>query len=64
MVFNLNVCGQLLPGDLKPLVEGEFKEVVENAGGHVVQADEVFRGLFHARLWQSLEVTAALWQHF
>lgn len=48
--LNLDVCGQLLPGDLKPVVEGVFQEVVENAGGHVVQADEVLRGLPHARL--------------
>lgn len=47
--LNLDVRGQLLLGDLEPVVEGEFEEVVENIGGHVVQADEVLRGLSHAR---------------
>lgn len=61
--LNLDVRGQLLLGDLEPVVEGEFEEVVENIGGHVVQADEVLRGLSHARPWQSPEVAAALRQH-
>lgn len=57
---NLDVRGQLFAGDLKPVAEGEFEEVVENAGGDVLQADELLRGLSHARLRQRSEVAAAL----
>lgn len=54
------MCVQLLPWNVKLVMEGVLKEIVKDGGGHMVQVDETLEGLSHFGLGQGLEILAAL----
>lgn len=59
---HLDVSTQLFLWDIKPIIEDELKETVEDGGGHVLHVYEVLCGLPHSGLGQGSEVFTALWQ--